>query len=173
MKLWISLACLFLLPVVHGQVRKVTGTVRDEGGKVLSGATVTARGVAGRAVTDAGGRFSLEVGAAVKALAVSHVGMALEEVVLTEKVDYAIVMKPLASTLSDVVVVGYGTVRKGDLTGAVQRIDRDELLRNDPLNLQQSLQGKVAGVNITQNDGAPGAGLSIRIRGSNSFLGGT
>jgi TonB-linked SusC/RagA family outer membrane protein len=173
MKLWISLACLFLLPVVHGQVRKVTGTVRDEGGKVLSGATVTARGVAGRAVTDAGGHFSLEVGAAVKALAVSHVGMALEEVVLTEKVDYAIVMKPLASTLSDVVVVGYGTVRKGDLTGAVQRIDRDELLRNDPLNLQQSLQGKVAGVNITQNDGAPGAGLSIRIRGSNSFLGGT
>ncbi len=111
--------------------------------------------------------------AGARILVVSFVGMETVEVGISDKTSYSISLQAVASTLSDVVVVGYGTVRKTDLTGAVQRISGEDLLRDNPTNVLQALQGKLAGVNVTQNDGAPGAGLSIRIRGSNSVLGGT
>ena len=173
-KLWIYLACLFMLPVgAFAQERKLTGTIRDENGIPLNGVTITAKGSNLRAVSDEKGKFSISVGPTVKSLLITHVGQTDAEVALTTRNDYQINMQPVASTLSDVVVIGYGSVRKADLTGSVQRINREDLLRDNPLNIQQAMQGKLAGVNITQNDGAPGAGLSIRIRGSNSFLGGT
>ncbi|MEY3420331.1 MAG: hypothetical protein RIR48_611, partial [Bacteroidota bacterium] len=82
-------------------------------------------------------------------------------------------LKSSSTALEDVVVIGYGSVKKSDVTGSAQRLNREDLLRDNPGNILQALQGKLAGVNVTQNDGAPGAGISIRIRGSNSFLGGT
>ncbi|MEY4886259.1 MAG: hypothetical protein RL151_1568, partial [Bacteroidota bacterium] len=173
-KIWMYLACLFIMPIwALSQERKVTGTVRDENGLPLNGVTVTAKGTNQRTVSDEKGKFSISVSSTVKTLMITHVGQNDSELLLTSKTDYQISMQSATSTLSDVVVIGYGTVRKADLTGSVQRINRDDLLRDNPLNIQQAMQGKLAGVNITQNDGAPGAGLSIRIRGSNSFLGGT
>lgn len=173
-KIWMYLACLFILPIgAFAQERKVTGTIKDENGMPLNGVTISAKGSNQRAVSDEKGRFSISLGASVKTLIITHIGQTDTELMLNSKADYQITMQSIASTLSDVVVIGYGTVKKADLTGSVQRINRDDLLRDNPLNIQQAMQGKLAGVNITQNDGAPGAGLSIRIRGSNSFLGGT
>jgi TonB-linked SusC/RagA family outer membrane protein len=174
MKFPIYLTWLFLLPLfVLAQDRKLTGTVRDENGMPLNGVTVTAQGANVRSITDEKGRFAISVGNAVKTLMITHVGQTDMELRLTAKNDYQVTMQPAASTLSDVVVIGYGSVRKTDLTGSVQQIRREDLMRDNPISIQQAMQGKLAGVNITQNDGAPGAGLSIRIRGSNSFLGGT
>ena len=174
MKLWMSLTCLLLIPtMLLSQTRKITGTVKDESGNLLTGATVGSKGSNLSAVTNPQGRFAIELPLSAKSITISHVGQSDIEVQLGAKTDYIVTMQPATSTLSDVVVIGYGSVRKADLTGAVQRINRDDLLRDNPTSIQQAMQGKLAGVNITQNDGAPGAGLSIRIRGSNSFLGGT
>ena len=155
------------------QAKPIAGTVTNETGEPLSNATVTIRKTSVSTKTNAQGKFFLEVPAGATTLVVTYVGMDSAVVPLTNAGVYTIQLKPLAASLSDVIVVGYGTVKKSDLTGSVQRISREDLIRDNPGNILQAMQGKLAGVNVTQNDGAPGAGLSIRIRGSNSFLGGT
>ncbi len=159
---------------VLAQTRSISGTVLSEQGSPLAGATVAVKGSKLSALTDANGKFSLSVPDDAKLLVVSYVGMETLEVSLNRQTAYEVQLMPSASSiLSDVVVVGYGTARKTDLTGAIQRINRADLVKDVPTNILQAMQGKLAGVNVTQNDGAPGAGLSIRIRGSNSVLGGT
>lgn len=155
------------------QDKKISGNVSDNKGDALPGATVTVKNSTLSVQTDAKGNFTLLAPATAKVLVVSFVGMEKMEVPLGNKTIISVSLNPVVSTLSDVVVIGYGTARKSDVTGAVQRISREDLLRDNPNNVLQALQGKLAGVNVTQNDGAPGAGLSIRVRGSNSFLGGT
>jgi TonB-linked SusC/RagA family outer membrane protein len=162
-----SMACAF------GQARTITGTVKDEKGALLQGATIQAKGVKGSVATNASGQFTIQLPSGVNLISVSHVGMETVQLTVGKSNVVSVVMPFATSTLSDVVVIGYGTVRRTDVTGSVQRIGRDDLLRENPTNILQALQGKIAGVNVTQNDGAPGAGISIRIRGSNSFLGGT
>ncbi|NCU06093.1 MAG: SusC/RagA family TonB-linked outer membrane protein, partial [Chitinophagaceae bacterium] len=166
---------LFMLAVLQSvaQGKKISGTVTDENGAALPGATVLVKNTTISAVTDANGKFSLDVPATAKMLVCSFIGMESQEVMIGNRSAFTIKLKSSVTALSDVVVIGYGIVRKADVTGAVQRIDRDDLTRDNPINILQAMQGKLAGVNVTQNDGAPGAGLSIRVRGSNSFLGGT
>lgn len=155
------------------QDKKISGTITDENGAPLSGATVLVKNSTVSVVTDTQGKFSLELPATAKTLVCSYVGMESQEVSIGNRISFSIKLKSTVTALSDVVVIGYGIVRKADVTGAVQRIGRDDLTRDNPINILQAMQGKLAGVNVTQNDGAPGAGLSIRVRGSNSFLGGT
>lgn len=155
------------------QDKRLTGTVTDEKGEALAGATITAGNNTASTLTNAQGKFSFDVPAGARILVVTFTGMEKEEILISGKTSFTIVLKPSVTTLSDVVVVGYGTVRKTDVTGAAQRISREDFIRDNPTNILQAIQGKLAGVNVTQNDGAPGAGLSIRVRGSNSFLGGT
>ncbi len=161
------------LSYVFAQTRTITGTVKDEKGAPLQGASVQAKGSKTSVATNATGQFSIQVQPGVNQLSVSYVGMEPAQVTIGKSTMVSVVLQPSASTLSDVVVIGYGTVRRTDVTGSVQRVSREDLLRENPTNILQALQGKIAGVNVTQNDGAPGAGVSIRIRGSNSFLGGT
>ena len=167
------LLCVFVLYEAQAQTRKVTGKVTDEQGAALSGATVSVKQTAISTLTDAKGAFTIEVPATGKTLLISYVGMETLELPIQGKNNVTAQLKTQASALGDVVVIGYGSVRKTDATGAVQRLTREDLLRDNPSNILQAMQGKLAGVNVTQNDGAPGAGLSIRVRGSNSFLGGT
>lgn len=159
--------------VVHAQERNITGTVSDEKGTALPGATVAVKNSKLSTMTSADGRFTLKIPATVRVLVISYSGMEKEELSLGSKSSYAVILRPSITTLGDVVVVGYGTVRRSDVTGAATRLSREEFIRDNPTNILQALQGKLAGVNVTQNDGAPGAGISIRVRGSNSFLGGT
>ena len=168
--------CVLMLCIsvnVVAQSKTVTGRIVNEQGENLSGATVSVKNSTVSTQTDAGGNFSLSLPANAKTLVVSHVGMESTEVSIGNKSSFSLTLRSAATTLSDVVAIGYGTVRKTDATGAVQRIGREDLVRDAPTNVLQAMQGKLAGVNVTQNDGAPGAGLSIKVRGSNSFLGGT
>jgi len=172
--LLVFLLSFLSVTAVLAQTRAISGSVLTEQGLPLSGATVAVKGSKLSVLTDKDGKFALSVPDDAKLLVISYVSMETVEVALTRQTSYAVQLVPSASaTLSDVVVVGYGTARKTDLTGAIQRISREDLVKDIPTNILQAMQGKLAGVNVTQNDGAPGAGLSIRIRGSNSVLGGT
>ena len=170
---FLAVVLSLLNTIAFAQLRTISGVVSDENGKALMGVTIQAKGAAASAVSDAAGKFGIQVPVTVKSLVVSHVGMETTEVALGKNTTINVSLQSTASTLSDVVVIGYGAVRKTDVTGAVQRVGREDLIRESPTNILQAMQGKIAGVNVTQNDGAPGAGISIRIRGSNSFLGGT
>ncbi|RZK50649.1 MAG: TonB-dependent receptor [Pedobacter sp.] len=172
-KLVLFLVCLFSFQLALAQEKRISGKITDEGGAGLPGVSITVKDTKITTVSDDQGSFTLLVPESGKYLQFRYLGMLDQEVLIGNKLLFNIVMNPNPTTLSDVVIVGYGTMRKSDLTGSVARIGREEFLRDNPTNVIQALQGKIAGVNITQNDGAPGAGLSMRIRGSNSFLGGT
>ena len=163
----------FFFQLAYAQERIITGIVKDEKGITLPGATVQVKNSSTSVMTDVNGRFSISLPANAKAFLVSFVGLTDQEVNIGNSNELVITLKSAISSLEDVIVVGYGTVKRKDATGAVTRISRDALVKDAPTNVLQALQGKIAGVNVTQNDGAPGAALSIRIRGSNSFLGGT
>ena len=149
--------------IVVAQLRSISGVVSDENGKALVGATIQAKGAAASAVSSVAGKFAIQVPSNVKSLVVSYVGMEAAEVILGKSTSINISLQSTVSTLSDVVVIGYGAVRKTDVTGSIQRLGREDLIREGPTNILQAMQGKIAGVNVTQNDGAPGAGISIRI----------
>ncbi len=172
-----AFACLFFFVLISlqglAQGRKISGTVTDEKKEPLAGATVAVKNSTLAVQTNTLGKFSLELPAGSKTLVVTYAGMEGEEITIGAKNSFSVQLKASVTTLSDVVVVGYGTLRRTDVTGAAQRISREDFIRDNPTNILQAIQGKLAGVNVTQNDGAPGAGISIRVRGSNSFLGGT
>lgn len=160
-----------LVPRARAQSQPVTGTVRDEKGNPLVGATITVKNSAISTATDAEGKFTLPVPAGKKILVISHVGMQSEEVTVKGLTTGVIVLKNSAANLADVVVVAYGTVKKKDLTGAVDVLSGNDLLKGTPTNIVSGMQGKLAGVVVSQSDGAPGAGLNITVRGANSFIG--
>ena len=156
---------------VFAQTRSVNGTVKDENGNGLSAATVSVRNSKISTITDADGHFKLTVPENTKKITVSFVGMQTEEFDITGTGPLNITLKQTVSSLGDVVVIAYGTVKKKDLTGSVEVIKGADLVKGSPTNLVSAMQGKIAGAVISQSDGAPGAGLNITIRGSNSFLG--
>ncbi|MEY3576910.1 MAG: hypothetical protein RL394_493, partial [Bacteroidota bacterium] len=151
------------------QNRTVTGKISDSNaGTPLNGATVTAKGTSKSVVTDASGKFTIEVPSAVNQLVVSFSGYATQDVAITGSM-LNINMVIASATLGDVVVIGYGTTRKKDLTGSVATIGSKDFVKGALTTPEQLIQGKVAGVQITSNSGAPGAGSTIRIRGGASL----
>jgi TonB-linked SusC/RagA family outer membrane protein len=171
--LFAILVSLLIINPAFAQEKKLSGKVYDERGIELPGVSVSIKNTKIGVITDSEGKFSLNAPLGSQTLVFSFLGMEEQEVPIGNKLSFQVSLKMQITTLSDVIVIGYGTVNKSDLTGSVSRITREDLIKDAPVNILQSLQGKIAGVNVTQNDGAPGAGLSIRIRGSNSFLGGT
>lgn len=165
--------CVFLFQITFAQKRTITGTVTDQNGSPLIGASVAVQGVKG-ATTISGplGKFSLSVSPDAKTLVISFVGME-EQRVSIGKGAITVSLKPLSAVLNDVVVIGYGTTKRKDLTGSVETLKGVDLLKGSPTNIVSAMQGKIAGAVISQSDGAPGAGISIQIRGNNSFLAGS
>ena len=147
----------------------ITGTVTDEKGQPLPGATVKVKGSSTGTSTDANGKFSLNVPDDA-VLEITYVGYETAEVPVAGKTDLSISLKPSSQLQDQVVVVGYGTQRKLDVTGAVTQLKGDELAKQPAINPVSSLQGKVAGVQIT-NRGAPGSSPQIRIRGLGTVYG--
>lgn len=152
------------------QISKISGSVVDEDGKNIVGATVVVRGSTKTVVTDANGKFLIECEPG-KELEINYVGFLKTTVKAISGMK--VTLKKDNRTLDEVVVVGYGFVRKRDLTGSIGQMKGDELVKGAPVTLEKGLQGKMAGVNVTSNDGAPGGGISIQIRGTNSFQGST
>lgn len=120
-------------------------------------------------ITDVNGNYSIKVASAKSVLQFSFIGYKTEEIIVGNRKIINISLKDEAKLLDEVVVVGYGTMRKKDLSGAVASIKSDDLMQGNPTNISQALQGKLAGVQVNQSDGAPGSGVSITIRGANSF----
>ncbi len=166
------LACAFLLTVAAGiaQERTITGTVSDEAGIPLGGVTIAAKGQPEiNTLTKVDGSFSIKVSASVKALVISHVGMATQTVSVQDRTTLTITLSPAANNMEEVVVVGYGQSRKGDLTAAQTTVTAEAMAKTVNTTLEQALQGRAAGVYITQNTGQPGGGISVNIRGISSL----
>ena len=146
----------------------LTGKVTSsEDGQPLTGVTVAVKGSSNGATTDAAGTFTIncQKGATVT---FSYTGFQSKTITAGDERNLTVVLDPLASLLQDVVIVAYGTVKKSDLTGSVSSITSEDLLKTAPVSLDQAIQGRAAGVQVTQVSGRPGGETSIRIRGSSS-----
>jgi iron complex outermembrane receptor protein len=144
----------------------VTGTVKDAvSGNPLNGASIAVKGTKTTTTSDARGMFSITVPNENAVLVITYVGYASEEVPISGKTSVEISLKTSASDLGQVVVVGYGTQNKRDVTGAVKSLKSDAFNRGIINSPEQLLQGKVAGVNVTSASGEPGGILNITVRG--------
>ncbi|MFC4219208.1 SusC/RagA family TonB-linked outer membrane protein [Flagellimonas marina] len=150
----------------------VTGTVTDEYGVPLAGASVAEKGTANGTITDFDGNFSIDVEEDA-VLEVSYLGYQPQEVAVNGRTTINIQLVQDATLLDDVVVVGYGTQRKSDVTGAIGSLKSESFNQGVVANPGQLLQGKIAGVNVTSVSGEPGAAQNIIIRGVGSLRSGT
>ncbi len=157
--------CLFQ---ANAQTREVRGTVRDEKGAMLSGVNVTLKGTTRGVITDAGGVFVVSVTGDNPVLVFSNVGfLSQEQAVWGNTID--VVLKQDATDLGEVIVVGYGTQKKSQLTGAISKVSSKEIQEMPITNLGQALQGRAAGVDVSQSGSKPGSTPKILIRGRRSF----
>jgi len=147
----------------------VKGHVTDEQGDPLPGVTVTVKGAKVSTQTDANGNFQLDVPSDAKTLVLTFVGMQTQEVSLGKKTSFDVRMRRTISSMSDVVVIGYGTQRKQDVNGAISSVKREEIANIPMSSVDQLLQGRAAGVDVQQNSGAPGSNTSVHIRGITSL----
>jgi len=172
MKLNLPKGILFLLLLVHvltpraqAQTTPVKGTVRNEKGEIVPGATITIKGRPTNAVTDQDGNFTIQAPPGA-ILSISAVGYAPFEQKLNGRTTLDVVLQLKAAELSDVVVVGYGTQKKADLTGAVVAVTGSEMNKRIATDPTQLLQGKLPGLSLTQGSGEAGnEGLTLRVRG--------
>lgn len=149
----------------------ITGRVVNDQGQPLSGASIVVKGKSRGTSTDADGRFSLEAQSG-ETLVVSYVGFEPQEIAVGNKTALDISLRPDQKSGEDVVVIAYGKVRKGDLTGSVSQVKAADLNSFPTTNVIQALSGRAPGVRVMQNNGTPGSAISVRIRGANSILGG-
>jgi TonB-linked SusC/RagA family outer membrane protein len=149
------------------QAKKITGNVKDSQGPLI-GATIMEKGTTNGAVTDIDGNFSLNVNPGAT-LVISYVGYIDQEIKVGSASSYNIDMKEEGHSLNEVVVIGYGTQRREAVTGSVANIGGEKLNQIAATNAAQALQGRVAGVLMTQTSSKPGAEMQIRIRGQRSL----
>ncbi len=153
------------------QTKSINGTVRDEKGSGLPGATITVKGSKIATTTDVNGKFLFSIPASSKSVVISFVGMADQEIAIGSKSSFDVILKLSSAALGDVVVIGYGTQRRQDVNGAISSVSAKEIANIPQSSVDQLLQGKAAGVTVTQNNGAPGAAVSVRVRGITTFAG--
>jgi len=149
--------------------REISGTVRDAQGEPLIGATILVKGTGSGTVTDFEGNFSLSAPDDATVLLVSYTGYESQEVFIDGRTAIDIVLNENVSTLDEIVVVGYGSVKKSDLTGAVSSVKSEDLSAFPTLGVIEAMQGRAAGVQITSNNGEPGASQKVRVRGGTSI----
>ena len=148
----------------------VKGVVADDSGLPIPGANVTElNSKSNGTITNVDGQYSIVVKGPKSVLRFSFIGYTKEDVTVGNKTQIDVQLSEDSKSLDEVVVIGYGTMRKKDLSGAVASIKSEDLMIGNPTSFSQALQGKLAGVQVNSNDGAPGSGMSITIRGANSF----
>ena len=164
----LMLSLIMLLPLsLLAQEIKVQGVVKDQTGEAVIGATVMQKGTSNGTVTDFDGNFSLSVPAEAT-LTISYIGFATQDVAVGGKTEFQIVLKDDSQILSEVVVVGYGTMRKSDLTGAIGSLGAKDMQDSPVSNIGQAIQGKIAGLQVV-DAGKPGDNVSLKIRGMGSI----
>ncbi|WP_462345436.1 SusC/RagA family TonB-linked outer membrane protein [Coprobacter fastidiosus] len=161
---------LLLVQPINAQTSgkvSVKGVVLDEAGETLPGATVTEKGTKNVAATDLDGKFTIKVSKSGATLIVSYVGYVTKEV--TSKPDMKVILSENSKNLDEVVIVGYGTMKKRDVTGAISSISSKDIEQKMATNVFEALQGQTAGIQIISGSGQPGETSSIKIRGTSTF----
>lgn len=163
----------FLLLFIHqnalAQGQVVSGSVMDQStGTALSGATVTVKGTNRAVLTDPEGKFSIQA-EATDVLVISYVGFTEKEIPVGDGSNLTVTLQSAGADLNEVVVVGYGTVRKRDLTGSVTSVKADDIVRSPAHNPMEALQGQVPGLDIVRNSGRATSGVTMNIRGKRSL----
>lgn len=159
------LSLLLMIPVlVFAQNLAVKGTVKDPFGNAMPGVNVLQVGTTNGIITDLDGNYSINVPSNAK-LSFSFIGYTTQTVSVSGKRTINVTLNEDSKSLDEVVVVGYGTQKKSDISGSVASVDREAMMRKVPVNVAQGLQGAAAGVMVTSQDGAPEANAAIRIRG--------
>lgn len=148
---------------------ELNGTVTDEQGAPLPGASIVEKGTTNGTQSDFDGNFSITVADSDAILVISYIGYATQEVSVANQTQITIALAPDAAALEEVVVVGYGTQRKTDLTGAIASVREEDFTQGANYDAVQLLNGAASGVNVSQVSSAPGAGLKIQIRGAGSI----
>lgn len=146
------------------QSKKISGIITDEKGEPIIGANIAVVGTTIGIISDMDGKYELEVpdGAEVT---VSYIGYVSQTFKVSSKASYNIVLREDSEMIEEVVVVGYGTIKKSDVSGSVVSVDKEQMMKRNPLNLAQGLQGSAAGVMVSKNSGDPEGTATIRIRG--------
>ena len=166
-------ACLFMIPAMmtlNAQGFRVTGTVTDaRTGEPLPGVNIVEQGTTTGVVTNIDGNYSIQVSGSDVALVFSYVGFVTQDVPVGDRSTINVNLVEEVTALDEIVVIGYGTQRRRDLTGSVASVSEDRLRASISTSIDQALQGRAAGVQVFQNSGQPGGGVSLRIRGANSI----
>ena len=169
-KIYFLLLLLFLCDAAIAQNKTVSGTVTSGTGEALSGVTVTVKGTQAATTTNSSGHYVISMPSTENAtLVFSYVGSEDKEVTVGTRTNVDISLVITSSTLNDVVVIGYGTVKRKDLTGAVSSVSGKEIATAAVVNVAQAMQGKLPGVSVVSQDGRPGADIAIRVRGGGSI----
>ena len=163
--------CVCFSNFSFAQSRVITGTIKDVEGKPISGATILQKGTSKGVTSDENGTFTIPISPAKEILEISSLGYETKAVGVKGLSNINIVLElATAAQLNEVVVVGYGTQKKSDITGAVASIKSKDFKDQPVTNLAASIEGKLSGINVTQPSGTPGAGLLVSIRGSQNPL---
>ena len=169
------LACCFLflfasLPQAWSQVRTVSGTITDQNdASPLPGVNILVKGTTNGTITNVEGQFSLSVQSDNPVLIISSIGYLSQEIEIGNRSQINVSLTEDIASLEEVVVVGYGTQKKSNITGAIASVSGEELEKMQVASFDQAIQGRAAGVYVTSNSGQPGGGISVRIRGIGSI----
>lgn len=153
------------------QDKKVKGKVTDQTGAPIPGAAIIVKGTTIGITSDGDGNYSLSLPSDAKVLVFSFVGMKTQELTLDGKTNINVKLAEESIGIDEVVAIGYGTMKKADLTGSITQVTKNELNASPVFSMESSLQGRASGVIVTPSDGTPGGIISIRIRGDNSIIG--
>ena len=164
----VLLLTLFSFSLAVAQVL-VRGTVIDQTGESVPGASIQVKGGTQGTTSDLDGKFSLNVPNKKSVLVISFIGYTTQELPVDVSKPMSVVLKEDTKTLDEVVVVGYQEVKKKDLTGAVAKVNMEDLLKTPSSSFDQTLGGRIAGVNVSSGEGMPGGTMNIVIRGNNSL----
>ncbi|WP_339834211.1 TonB-dependent receptor plug domain-containing protein, partial [uncultured Flavobacterium sp.] len=161
---------LFILPLSIFAQSSLKGTVLDNLGQTLPGVNVIVKGSQNGVATDFDGNFTINNLKKGDVLVFSYLGFMTQDLVYNNQKEVSITMIEDSQQLADVVVIGYGTVKKSDATGSVSTVTTKDFVKGPVVSVDQMIQGKVAGLQITNGGGSPGEGSTIRIRGGSSLL---
>lgn len=156
------------VPAPQQNTKRISGVVTDSNGDPVIGANVVVKGTTNGVVTDLDGRFSFDVQPQA-VLSISYIGYLTQEIAVGNQTSLRIELKDDSQALDEVVVVGYGTMKKSDLTGASGSVKSEVLGQRTVTSFNQALSGRVSGVNISTNSGRPGGRATVRIRGNSSI----
>lgn len=159
-----------LTSLAFSQSREITGTVSDQAtGEALPGVNIVVKGSGLGSVTDLNGQYDIKASSPESVLAFTYIGYSDQEIRVGNSTVIDVKLSENIEALDEVMVIGYGTIKKSDLTGAVSSVKSDAVKDMPVLGMDQALQGRAAGVMVTNNTGAPGSGVSIKVRGIGSI----